>query len=323
VVRTKSPVYRPGIAYADAANFVNLPVLDAVWNAGFASFVVVPLFAGSAVRGTVHLCMQNDARAFVQADVDFFQEFARRLAPAIANAELFERERLVARSFQDAALPARLPDVPGFAFHAIYEAGQAEALVGGDWYDAFTLASGKIVVSIGDVAGSGLPAAVTMASVRQAIRGAAHADADPCGMLEAADRALDDPARRFVTAFVGVIDPATSTIAYQNAGHPPPLLRKPDGTLRELLGGGAPLGLRGDEEACVHQHDLPAGSLLALYTDGLTESTHDVLEGERQLHAALLHPDLGVVENPAKMLHDLVLVDGSRDDVAILTVAIR
>ncbi|MBD5607004.1 MAG: GAF domain-containing protein, partial [Candidatus Eremiobacteraeota bacterium] len=209
VIRSKAPVYREGIAYADAAKFVNLPVLDAVWSAGVASFVVVPLFAGSAVRGTVHLCMQNETRAFVRADVDFFQEFARRLAPAIANAEVFERERRVARSFQDAALPSRLPEVPGFAFHAIYEAGKAEALVGGDWYDAFTLGDGRIVVSIGDVAGSGLSAAVTMTGVRQAIRGAAHAAAEPSGMLDAADRALDDPDRRFVTAFVGVIDPAT------------------------------------------------------------------------------------------------------------------
>jgi PAS domain S-box-containing protein len=323
VIRTKSPVYRERIAYADAAKFVNLPVLDALWNAGVASFVVVPLFAGSAVRGTVHLCMQNDERAFVRADVDFFQEFARRLAPAIANAELFERERRVARSFQDAALPSRLPEVPGFAFHAIYEAGKAEALVGGDWYDAFTLGDGRIVVSIGDVAGSGLPAAVTMAGVRQAIRGAAHAAADPGGMLAAADRALDDPERRFVTAFVGVIDPATSTIAYQNAGHPPPVVRMPDGTLVELLGGGAPLGLRGGEDTVPHAHALPAGSLVALYTDGLIESTHDILEGERLLHAALLDTALHGGENPAKILHDLILVDGSRDDVAILTITIR
>jgi serine phosphatase RsbU (regulator of sigma subunit) len=97
----------------------------------------------------------------------------------------------------------------------------------------------------------------------------------------------------------------------------------PDGTVRELLGGGAPLGLRGREEPGVHAHALPAGSLLALYTDGLTESTHDVLEGERRLRAALLHSALDEVENPAKTLYDSILVDGSRDDVAILTVAIR
>jgi serine phosphatase RsbU (regulator of sigma subunit) len=73
----------------------------------------------------------------------------------------------------------------------------------------------------------------------------------------------------------------------------------------------------------VHAHALPAGSLLALYTDGLVESTRDVLEGERRLHAALLDPTFAEAEDPAKMLHDLILAGGSRDDVAILTVAIH
>jgi serine phosphatase RsbU (regulator of sigma subunit) len=278
------------------------------------------LFSGAAVRGTVHLCRQTDDCKFVQSDVVFFQEFARRLAPAIANAEVFERERRVARSFQDAALPKRLPAVQGLDFNAIYEAGKAEALVGGDWYDAFPLVDGRIVVSIGDVAGSGLSAAVTMASVRQAIRGAAHAKADPSGMLDAADRALDDPERCFVTAFVGVIDPAKSTITYQCAGHPPPVLRMPDASVAELVSGGPPLGLRTGGETSPSTADLPAGSLLVLYTDGLIESTHDILEGQARLRAALVDDTVVRAENPAQMLHDLILCEGSRDDVAVLTV---
>jgi serine phosphatase RsbU (regulator of sigma subunit) len=319
VIRTKSPVCREKIEYVDAAATVNLPVLDALWSAGFASFVVVPLFSGAEVRGTLHFARQVDEAMFVQSDVDFFQEFARRLAPAIANAEIFERERRVARSFQDAALPQRLPDLPGFAFSAIYQAGKAEALVGGDWYDAFTLNDGRIVVSIGDVAGSGLSAAVTMASVRQAIRGAAHAKADPSGMLDAADRSLDDPERSFVTAFVGVVDPASSTISYQCAGHPPPLVVKPDGSIAELASGDPPLGLRTEGDASSRTAGLPAGSLLVLYTDGLIESTRDVLAGEARLRAALEDSAVVQAENPAQMLHDLILVNGSRDDVAILT----
>jgi serine phosphatase RsbU (regulator of sigma subunit) len=159
-----------------------------------------------------------------------------------------------------------------------------------------------------------------MASVRQAIRGAAHAKADPSGMLDAADRALDDPKRSFVTAFVGVIDPATSLITYQCAGHPPPLLRKPDGSVVELVSGGPPLGLRTEGDVSPRTADLPAGSLLVLYTDGLIESTHDILEGEERLRSALLEGSVVRAENPAKMLHDLILVNGSRDDVAILTV---
>jgi PAS domain S-box-containing protein len=319
VIRTRAPVFRPTTDHAIARRAVNPPLLDALWTAGCASLIVVPLFSGDVVRGTVHLFMSTAERTFAATDVDFFAEFARRLAPVIANAEVFERERRVARSFQDAALPAALPEVAGLAFDAIYEAGRSESLVGGDWYDAFELRDGRIVVSIGDVAGSGLLAAVTMASVRQAIRGAAHVLADPVIMLAAADRALSDPEERFVTAFVGVIDRATSTLVYQSAGHPPPLLALRDGSIIELQGGGPPLGLHAESGVSSHVERLPHGSLLVLYTDGLIESTHDILAGEARLRATLGDAAIRESAHPAADVHDAMLIEGSRDDVAILT----
>jgi PAS domain S-box-containing protein len=320
VLRTHSPVFCEKTDYANAERVVNPPLLDAIWRTGCESFVVVPLFSGSAVRGTVHLLMGSKERAFVRSDVEFFQEFARRLAPAIANAELFERESRVARSFQKAALPAALPDVPGLSFDAIYEAGKAEALVGGDWYDAFGIADGRIVISIGDVAGSGLSAAVTMASVRQAIRGAANVLADPSVMLAAADRALEDAEDRFVTAFVGVIDPAASSLAYRSAGHPPPLLALRDGRVIELMCDGTPLGLNVTDPSPARTTEIPHGSLLVLYTDGLIEATRDILDGENRLRAVLRGVDVRTASRPAQHIHDAVLVHGSRDDVAILTI---
>jgi serine phosphatase RsbU (regulator of sigma subunit) len=160
-----------------------------------------------------------------------------------------------------------------------------------------------------------------MSSVRQAIRGAAHVHADPGVMLTAANRALDDPDGRFVTAFVGVIDPGTSTIAYQSAGHPPPMLRLPGGSVVEFARGGVPLGVNVEGVRRTNAARLPAGSLLVLYTDGLVESTHDMLEGEQRIRTALAGDAVIDAANPAQMLHDLVLTDGSRDDVAILTIA--
>jgi PAS domain S-box-containing protein len=322
VLRTHSPLFCAKTDYANAERVVNPPLLDAIWRAGCESFVVVPLFSGSAVRGTVHLLMDSQERAFARSDVDFFQEFARRLAPAIAHAELFERESRVARSFQKAALPAALPDVPGLTFDAIYEAGKTEALVGGDWYDAFVLADGRIAISIGDVAGSGLSAAVTMASVRQAIRGAANVLADPSVMLGAADRALEDAEERFVTAFVGVFDPVASSIAYRSAGHPPPLLALRDGRVIELACGGTPLGLNVTDTSPVRTMTVPRGSLLVFYTDGLIESTRNILDGEARLQAVLREGAVRSAGRPAQHIHDAVLVDGSRDDVAILTIVV-
>jgi serine phosphatase RsbU (regulator of sigma subunit) len=322
VLRTQSPVFFAKTEYANAERILNPSVLVAIWHAGCESFVVVPLFSGTAVRGTVHLLMDSKTRDFARADVDFFQEFARRLAPAIANAELFERERRVARSFQKAALPATLPEVPGFRFDAIYEAGKTEALVGGDWYDAFVLADGRIVISIGDVAGSGLSAAVTMASVRQAIRGAAYVLGDPSVMLAAADRALEDVEERFVTAFVGVIDPVASSLAYASAGHPPPLLALQAGNAIALACAGMPLGLNEMETLPAQTVLIPPGSLLVLYTDGLIESTRDIIDGETRLRAVLRDEAVRSASRPAKQIHDAVLVDGSRDDVAILTIRV-
>ena len=109
----------------------------------------------------------------------FLEEVARRSALAIANAQLYAREHRVAEALQAASLPRRLPEIDGIALDAIYVPGRSEAQIGGDWYDAFALADGRIVVSIGDVAGSGLDAAVTMSSMRQIIRGIAQVHADP------------------------------------------------------------------------------------------------------------------------------------------------
>ena len=209
--------------------------------------------------------------------------------------------------------------MPACTFSAIYEAGRAEALIGGDWYDAFTLADGRIVVSIGDVAGSGLQAAVTMANMRQAIRGVAYVHPDPVLMLEAADLALrSESPERFVTAFVAVIDPIEDAIFFTTAGHPPPLLRRPDGTIVALEAHGLPLGLRERDGTPSESHPFAPGSTLVLYTDGLIESTHDIDEGYSRLYAALDDPDTLSGADPAGRLRDAVLIEGARDDVAIL-----
>jgi PAS domain S-box-containing protein len=318
-IRTGEPVLYENVKRTDVTGVVANDVLDVFAEVGFTSALVTPLMVGNVARGTLSMAMFDSARGFREADVTFFQELSRRIAPAIANAELFERERLVARSFQDAALPSTLPDVPACTFSAIYEAGRAEALVGGDWYDAFALADGRIVLSIGDVAGSGLQAAVTMANMRQAIRGVAYVHPDPVLMLEAADLALrSESPDRFVTAFVAVIDPVEDTISFTTAGHPPPLLRTPAGTIVALEASGLPLGLREHEASSSVSRAIVPGSTLVLYTDGLIESTHDMEEGYRRLDRALNDADVLASADLAARLRDAVLIEGSRDDVAIL-----
>jgi len=237
-----------------------------------------------------------------------------------------EREHRASAAFQEAALPSRLPTIPGMRFMAIYRAAKAEALVGGDWYDAFRLDDGRIVLSIGDVMGSGLLAAVTMGAVRQALRGAAQILADPVEILDAADRALhSEQPDGIVTAFVAILDPITLYLTYASAGHPPPLMRTASGEITALSGSGLPLGLRAiptySPEAS-RTTRLDDSSLIVLYTDGLIESTRDIAAGEKSVRAALGRDDVWNADNPAAAISDRVLEE-VMDDVAILTIRIE
>ena len=234
---------------------------------------------------------------------------------------MYEREHLIADRLQHAALPNTLPHVSGFEFDGFYSPAGNEANVGGDWYDAVCLNDGRIVVSIGDVAGAGLEAAVTMASVRQAIRAVSQIYADPMTILDAADRMLkEEQPGRIVTAFVGVVDPISNTMTYASAGHPPPLLRTPEGSLVELRAQSLPLGLRVRGDGANVVTHIPPGCVVVLFTDGLSEVTRDLFEGERRLHAAVLNTAILRSEHPAADIKHAVY-DGEPhgDDVAILT----
>ncbi len=287
---------------------------------GISSVITVPLRAGGATIGVLQLVNSTPGRIASEAERRVAESLAARASIALDNARLFARERQIAAAFQSAALPVSLPDVPGLALDAVYEPGSSESLVGGDWYDALRLRDGRLVVSVGDVAGSGLEAAVIMSGMRQAVRTVAHVYADPVMILDAADRTLkNEHPEQVVTAFVGVFDPVTHELTYALAGHPPPLVRRAGGALDVLSIPELPLGLRtradADDSRTVR---LEPGDLLVLYTDGVTEATHDVLEGERRLHAAVAAVD-PAGPHPARAIAAEVLPEHASDDVAILT----
>ncbi len=293
---------------------------------GVHSVVAVPLLAEGETLGTLSVVYGSSWRQYIKDDVPMLEELGRRAGLAIHKARLFEREHRAAESFQEASLPATLPHAPGLDLDAFYAPGRAEAQVGGDWYDAVRLIDGRVVVSIGDVAGSGLAAAVTMGNMRQIIRGIAQVHADPALMLDAADRALRlEHPDKFVTAFVGVFDPIISTLTYASAGHPPPLLRQPDGSIEPLAETGLPLGLRSNaENAGSTTIMLRAGSCLLFYTDGLTECDRTPIFGERRLAELLSEISDGANDRPAKRIVERMMNGtGARDDVAVLVLNVR
>lgn len=288
----------------------------------FTSALAAPLVVDATVHGVLTLAILDDAEAFAGADLPFVGEIARRIGPALAKAHVYDRERRIAETFQNAALPRRLPAIAGLRFDALYEPGRAEALVGGDWFDAFRLADGRVVLTIGDVLGSGLTAAAAMAEVRQSIRGAAAINPDPAILLDAADRVFAASGdERYATAWVGLLDPIDFSLRFASAGHPPPLLRTAAGAIERLTGDGLPLGLaeslalRRSTRTCF----VEPGSVLLLYTDGLIESERDAIRGEADLAAALAATPVP----RARVLRDAMLGgDAAHDDVALLVVGI-
>jgi PAS domain S-box-containing protein len=249
-------------------------------------------------------------------------EDLRRIESSSAARER-EYKREITRSaiFQRAVLPPHLPKVAGLSFDAIYEPGLSEAKVGGDWYDAVRLLDGRVLVTIGDVAGHGVHAAVIMGVVRQIMRGIAQLHADPATMLDAADRALAiEYPDVIVTAWVGVFDLIERTLTYASAGHPPPLLLAPDGGVRELDHLTLPIGLREGHQGITSIAALENGTVVWLYTDGLIEATHDIIAGLKTLHRTAHRLGMQTVVHPAATIRHLVIPNGSPDDVAILVV---
>ncbi len=236
-----------------------------------------------------------------------------------------EHQRELTRStlFQNAALPSTLPEVAGLSFDATYEPGLSDAQVGGDWYDAVRLLDGRVLLTIGDVAGSGVNAAVVMGVVRQIMRGIAQLHAEPALMLDAADRALRlEYPDTLVTAWVGILDLVGQTLTYASAGHPAPLLIGKHGNVQDLNHLTLPIGLRQGHQGHASTIPISDGSAIWLYTDGLIEASHNLIEGVSRLHETALSLGAAMATNQAAKIRNLVIPKGSSDDVAILVVKI-
>ncbi|MDE2571403.1 MAG: SpoIIE family protein phosphatase [bacterium] len=233
----------------------------------------------------------------------------------------YEQEKHVADTLQQAFLSKSLVQTPELAFHGSYVPAASYAQVGGDWFDAFALPDGRLIFSIGDVAGHGLEAAVAMNRVRQAILAAAVQDSDPASVLENVNTIVLLQETGMVTALCGYIDPATLTVRYASAGHPAPIVQGPDGPADVLPPGGIPLGV--SQEAVYASQTLAVvpGSLLVLYTDGILEWKQNPIEGEQELVRAVSYVAKGPQDNAARAIHNAVFKGALPvDDVAIMTV---
>jgi len=284
--------------------------------------MIVPLVSGDVTIGALAL-VRTSGRAYDVDDVALVREFARRASLSLEHARLYERERTTADALQRAMLPAQLPLLRDIKFSASYSAASESQRVGGDFYDAFVLPDGRVALTIGDVTGHGLEAAVIMGEIRQALRAASFESAEPSAILDRASRLLVASGRTvFVTAICGVLDPITGRFAYATAGHPPPIVDE-SGELRRLPAMGLPIGLR-DDEGVDFAVRLKAPCTLIAFTDGLMEFGRDLGAGERRIEAAIRALVGEEIEHLAGALMKEVLgEDEPTDDIAILTVRVE
>ncbi|RHW28767.1 serine/threonine protein phosphatase [Nocardioides immobilis] len=231
------------------------------------------------------------------------------------------RGREIAEILQRSLLPDRLPQIPEVALAARYEPATADVEVGGDWYDVIRLRDGLVGLAIGDVAGHGLTAAATMGQVRMALRAYAVQDPSPVSVMSGVNRLVSHLSMpEMVTLVYLVFDPATRTLCFTNAGHPPPLLFG-GGESRYLEDGLAPpLGVMAEAEFQEHKQDMWVGSTLLLYTDGLVERRHESIQRglDRLATEAIGHEDADVDELCDAILSSLIETDHVGDDIALL-----
>ncbi|MER5785397.1 SpoIIE family protein phosphatase [Streptomyces mobaraensis] len=304
---------------------------------GVHSVMTVPLVARGLVLGLVVLWRARRPEPFEDDDLTLATEFAARAAVCIDNARRYTRQHQAALTLQCRLLPGEVPDLPAVEVaHRYIPAGAAEG-VGGDWFDIIPLSGARAALVVGDVIGHGIDAAATMGRLRTAVHTLAELDLEPEEVLSH----LDDLVHRLAaeqevntrdfphdqvtgaSCLYAVYDPVSRRCSLARAGHPPPAVVTPDGrvTLPELPPG-PPLGLGGlPFEAA--ELDLPEGSLLALFTNGLIQSPGgDVDAAVAELGRQLAVPDRSLPET-AKAVVDALLPARPQDDVALLLARTR
>ena len=301
-------------------------IREAAMHHGLVAALSLPMLVGDVAFGGLNLYTADPDRLRTDAEQEAASLLAEQGAVAFAAAHALEVERRTALTLQRSLLPGELPAVAGYELAASYHPASTTAEVGGDWYDAFLIGDdGALAVVVGDAAGHGLEAAALMGQVRTGVRAYALEGRDPASCLELLSSLVDaaggDSDFRFATACLVLVDTATGMCRVANAGHLPPVLREPDGTVRFVGGmGGAPIGVAVpglvDEDFVA----LEPGAVLILYSDGLVEDRRRSLDhGLEELATTLAEP-VGDAQELCDRLVGALLADRlQQDDVVLLT----
>ncbi|KUN13553.1 histidine kinase [Streptomyces canus] len=320
-------VLEPLLAEATGWRAQDLERSAQVIEYGIHSLIAVPLRVGDLVLGTVSFWRSDKPQPFDTDEVALAEELVTRAAVSIDNARRYTREHTMAVTLQRSLLPRRLPEQD--ALDIAYKYLPAQAGVGGDWFDVLPLSGARVALVVGDVVGHGLHAAATMGRLRTAVHNFSALDLPPDELLALLDELVaridQDEAEESgnspvtgATCLYAVYDPVTRLCTIARAGHPPPALIHPDGSVEYPdVPAGPPLGLGGlpFETADL---ELAEGSRLVLYTDGLVEDRERDIDVGLELLRTALEQAGPSPEDTCRAVLDARLPARATDDIALI-----
>ncbi len=320
---------------ADAASDIRFAGQESIIAQAVHSAMAVPLFDNERVLGLIYVDRQDRSGPFDHEQLELLTLLANMAAVKIRNAQLLDAERAsqqmaqqleTAASIQRGLLPGAPPSVDGWEFDAFLESCYA---VGGDLYDFYRHPDGRLVFLVGDVSGKGLGAALLMSSLISAARvlyPTCDSVSELANQMSAAVFRSSDPGR-FVTGVVGCLDPASGSLHYVNAGHPPPCIVS-RGEITELAATGVPFGVLPGFRYEVRDATMSPGDLLAVFSDGIPEAQRgEEFFDEARVHEALreaaLAPDLATARRALVARVDAFASGAGRGDDLTLFLARR
>ncbi|WP_244217148.1 SpoIIE family protein phosphatase [Streptomyces carpinensis] len=288
------------------------------------SLMEVPLRARGITLGVATFGRYRDPQPYDEVDLALAEDFCSRAAVSIDNARRYTREHNTAIALQRSLLPHHVPHYPAIESAHRYLPAAAHAGAGGDWFDVLPLSGARVALVIGDVCGHGLHAAAIMGRLRTAVHTLTDLDLDPDEVLTQLDDLVirltaEDAGCEGATCLYAVYDPISRLCTFARAGHPPPALVQPDGTVEFLndIPPGPPLGVGGLPFETSQRH-LAEGTVLVLYTNGLVQAPgQSIAAGLDRLAGSLAGPG-----RPLEQLCDRIattlLPEHRPDDVALL-----
>ncbi|MFG2347665.1 SpoIIE family protein phosphatase [Streptomyces phaeochromogenes] len=331
-IGTGQAVVEPSLREAPGWLAQDLERTAQVVEYGIHSLIIVPVRVGHLVMGVVNFWRSEKPEPFDEEELALAEELVARAAVSIDNARRYTREHTMAVTLQRSLLPRNLPEQS--ALDIAYRYLPAQAGVGGDWFDVLPLSGARVALVVGDVVGHGLHAAATMGRLRTAVHNFSALDLPPdelLGLLDELvgridqDEAAEDSSAAITgaTCLYAVYDPTTRKCTLARAGHPPPAVVSPDGSVEfPEVPAGPPLGLGGLPFETA-ELELEEGSRLVLYTDGLVEDRErDIDVGLELLRTALAGADR-TPEDTCQGVLNALLPDRPSDDIALIVAGTR